>query len=240
MSMSEWAAEEVRIACERKRAATTETEDDLGAIEQEYAASCYQSALKAYKSLCDDEHSGMSFGITAAILKRLLDEFPLTPIEDVPEVWTEPMESPDHQSTYQQCRRLSSLFKETDKATGKVTYSDTNRIICKSNDGFTYTNGFISHLIDEMYSITMPYMPTGRYLVRATDFDTNGQPGCFDTIGVHSVRCPDGTVQEINRFFKETLSGWTEIDRAEYYSRHNQYLSSLDYKDAHPDIIDAE
>lgn len=230
MSMSKWAEEEVRLACSK-------LENDGMRL---YREACYRSALDAYLTLMNAGHSGGSFGVTAAILKRLLDEFPLTPIEDIPEVWAEPTEGPDHRYTSQQCKRLSSLFKDTDKVTGSVTYSDVNRVICKGNDGLTYTNGFISHLIDEMYPITMPYMPKGRYQVKATDFDTHGQSGCFDTIGVHSVRCPDGTVTEINRFFKETLSGWAEIDRAEYYARHNQYLSSLDYKDAHPDIIDAE
>ena len=64
MSMSVWAKREIQIACSREA-------PDRKDGEWDYGCGCYESALKAYLSLMDDGHSGMSFSFTAAILKRL-------------------------------------------------------------------------------------------------------------------------------------------------------------------------
>ena len=76
MSMTEWAKREVEIASKRERGDKPESEWD-------YGCSCYDSALKAFESLCGDGHSGFSIGITKGILNRLIDGKPLTPIEDM-------------------------------------------------------------------------------------------------------------------------------------------------------------
>ena len=73
MSMIKWAENEVRIACERENPNRKEGEFD-------YGCACYESALKAYKCLCEDGHSGLSFSITRQILNRLMEGKPLTPI----------------------------------------------------------------------------------------------------------------------------------------------------------------
>ena len=82
MSMKEWAESEIAIACKRERGDASEGEWD-------YGCACYESAYKAFLSLLEDEHSGMSIGFTKAILNRLIDGKPLTPIEDTPDVWNE-------------------------------------------------------------------------------------------------------------------------------------------------------
>ena len=48
---------------------------------------CYKSALRAFESLCEDHHSGLSIKITQNILNTLLNGQPLTPIEDVDGIW---------------------------------------------------------------------------------------------------------------------------------------------------------
>ena len=83
MSILEWAKNEVAIASKRERGDKPESEWD-------YGCACYDSAMKAFESLLDDNHSGLSIGITKNILNRLIDGKPLTPIEDTEEVWGEP------------------------------------------------------------------------------------------------------------------------------------------------------
>ena len=51
-----WAEREVEIACKK---------------EDVYGCKYYHSALKAFESLCDDDHSGCSIKITKEILNRL-------------------------------------------------------------------------------------------------------------------------------------------------------------------------
>lgn len=76
--MNEWAKREVEIAINGSK--------DSDGMDS-YFECCCNSALKAYESLCEDGHSGYSIMATKNILNRLIDGKPLTPIEDVPEVW---------------------------------------------------------------------------------------------------------------------------------------------------------
>ena len=237
MSMSEWAAEEVRIACERERAATIETEPDVDKLAQEYTESCYQSALKAYKSLCEDGHSGMSFSITAGILKRLCSGYPLTPIEDVEEAWNLVNETPD--KIEYQCRRMYSLFKTVSKVDGSVQFPDIDRFLCVSPDGTTYTNNFINQQLSKLYPLTLPYMPEGKFLVKAFDFATNANPGEFDTILIRSVKEPNGQEVLLNLCFKETENGFEQIQMKEYEERYKSFLASAELQKTAEKVIEA-
>lgn len=212
MSMSEWAKREVELACKR------EAPDRKGG-EWDYGCACYESALKAYLSLMDDGHSGMSFSITVATLKRLLESKPLTPIEDVPEVWNESHGWNDGGKHYQ-CNRMTSLFKDV-SADGKVTYSDVERYYCKEvGSGATYKCGLESRLLDELHPITMPYNPPiGYYVFTVKEGLTDKRNGDFDTKAILTLKCPDGTVEQINRFYAEDGNGWREIGFQEWCER---------------------
>ena len=237
MSMSEWAAEEVRIACERERATIIETETDIDTMMQAYTESCYQSALKAYNSLCGDGHSGMSFSITAGILKRLCSGYPLTPIDDTEGVWNLVNETSDKKEY--QCRRMSSLFKTVSKIDGSVQFRDIDRFLCVDPSGATYTNNFINQQLSKLYPLTMPYMPEGKFLVTTFDFSTNANPGEFDTILIRSVQEPNGQEVLLNLCFKETEDGFKPIEMKEYEERYKSFLASAELQKTAEKIIEA-
>lgn len=222
MSMSEWARKEVEIACKKENSERKDGEWDYG-----YA--CYESALKAYELLMQDGHSGMSFGFTRNILKRLLDEMPLTPIEDTPDVWSEVVAIVGNKTEYQ-CKQKSSLFKTVNNETGEITYSDVDRIICIDEHGDSYTNGFISRQIDKLYPLTMPYYPVGRHYVYVIDFATAAEVGCFDTLYLQKLKLPSGEMKELNLYFKETKDGFISIGEAEYKEREREYLANRSEK----------
>ena len=75
MSMLDWARKEIEIACKKEN-------PNWDGNSFDYSCACYQSALKAYESLCNDQHSGFSWGMTINILNRLAEGKPLTPITD--------------------------------------------------------------------------------------------------------------------------------------------------------------
>lgn len=222
MSMSEWARKEVEIACKKENSERKDGEWD-------YGCACYESALKAYELLMQDGHSGMSFGITRNILKRLLDGMPLTPIEDTPEVWSEVVAIVGNKTEYQ-CKRKSSLFKTVNNETGEITYSDVDRIICIDEYGSSYTNGFITKQINKLYPITMPYYPVGRYYVYVIDFATTAEVGCFDTLYLQKLKLPSGEMKELNLYFKETKDSFISIGEAEYKEREREYLANRSEK----------
>lgn len=220
MSMTSWAEKEVEIACKREREASGNKE------EWDYGCACYESALKALKSLAEDGHSGYSMSITKHILNRLIDGKPLTPIEDTDDVWNECSRTGRDYRTFQ-CSRMSSLFKDVYKD-GTVKYSDVNRVLCVDFDDHSncWTNGLVRNIINEMYPIAMPYMPGNKqYEVYCKEFLTDRKNGDFDTLAVLCVKLPDGTVKDIYRYFKDVPNGWDEIDHYEYMHRvdmHNE------------------
>lgn len=217
MSMSEWAKNEIEIACKRERG-------DKNPDEWDYGCACYESAYKAFLSLMDDEHSGFSIGVRKSILNRLIDGKPLTPIEDTPDIWGDDAICEFDNCTTYQCKRMSSLFKDVYKD-GTVKYHDVNRFYCCDRDNHNscgWYDEFISQLLDTLFPIVMPYNPASKpWYVYCTDGLSDPKNGVFDTIGIWYILKPDGERVEINRFFKEGEDDWIEICQQEYDSRVN-------------------
>lgn len=224
MTMSDWAEREVKIACEKEN---PDRKDD----EFDYGCSCYESALKAYMSILEDGHSGLSIKITKQILNRMIDGKVLTPIEDMPSIWSDCGFTAKGLAMYQ-CNRMSSLFKYV-YSDGTIKYNDIDRIVCVENGGSNcaFHSGLVDDIINEMFPITMPYMPCDKpFKVICESFLANPKcSGDFDTRGILRVIKPDGEVVEINRFFREptnlsecdavSCNGWLEIGEQEYNSR---------------------
>ena len=207
-SMEKWAEKEIRLACEK---------------EGEYGRACYKSAMRAYKSLLNDDHSGFSIHLTKNILNRLINVQPLTPIEDVPEVWNDisPWKSDEGMVEKYQCRRMSSLFKEV-YDDGAVVYDDIDRVSCIdiNNPSVSWHNGLGNKIVNELFSIEMPYYPaTSPYKLYMEDFLVDPNNGDFDTKGFFYLIKPDGERVEINKFYKEQDEGWAEIGVEEYNDR---------------------
>lgn len=165
MSMLSWAENEVKLKKEAERKSLKD-EDSMFCG---YVDGCLDSALKAYKSLTEDGHSGMSFSITRSILEQLLHEIPLTPIEDVPEVWNSCHDLYDSRSKEQhfQNSRRFSLFKDID-ANGNVTYRDNDNDVLDEihlKDGHVSCLGsnrtikILKYFLPEALEIKFPYIP---------------------------------------------------------------------------------
>ena len=212
--MSDWAKKEVELAkiIEAK---------DLKEGEFDYGGACYDSALKAFKSLTEDNHSGMSIKITKQILNRLIDGSPLTPIEDREDIWNEVTRNKKDNIIIYQCSRMSSLFKYVYE-NGKVTYSDIDRSYCFdiTKPDMRYSSGLVKNIIDEMFPIIMPYSPANeRIKVCCEQFLYSPDGGDFDSVGILYVDDPDNKRINVSRFFKEGDEKWVEISDVEYNAR---------------------
>lgn len=195
--------------------------------EFDYGCACYESALKAFKSLTEDGHSGMSIGITKNILNRMIDGKPLTPIEDTDDVWNYSYDLKKEDGKVYQCKRMSSLFK-TVYNDGRIEYHDNNRIICYDNStGATYSYGFVRKIAEEYAGkITMPYYPsTESIYVYTRDYLSDPKNGDFDTIAIYDLKMPDGNRVSINRYFKcddGVDESFVEIHYQEFLKRVNE------------------
>ena len=217
MSIVQWAENEVKLACKKENS-------DWDGKFFDYGCSCYQSALKAYKSLCEDGHSGFSFNVTKNILIRLMNTLPLTAIEDTEDVWCRINVQPEYSeySTYQ-CNRMCSLFKDVYKD-GTVKYHDVDRAVAIDENGHGYS-GSVCNIIDEMFPITMTYYPpVGKYKLYTKEFLAKGfinDDTDYNTRAVLYCIKPDGERVEINRYFADSGKGnkMVEITKEEYEER---------------------
>lgn len=227
-SIERWAENEVAIACRREK-------PDRKDGEWDYGCACYESALKAFRSLCEDGHSGFSIGLTKAILNRLINNKPLLPIEDTDEVWSDisDMSGLKGEECNYQCKRMSSLFKYV-YADGTVKYRDVDRyhgvnINCPDA---SYHSGLIDTVMDELYPITIPYMPADRaFKVYTEDFLVDPAKGDYDTVGILYVITPSMDKVAINRYFKEAPNGFAEIDETEYKARKEAAKARMEATD---------
>lgn len=189
-----------------------------------YGVHIYESVLKAFNSLLEDEHSGFSIQIARHILDRLVCGKPLTPIEDIEDMWEFIHDRKDGTKEYQ-CRRMASFFKDV-HPDGTVKYRDLNQFCCINayNPCVSYKSSFINHIMSELYPIAMPYMPLDKSITVFTeDFLVDPKAGDYDTQGILYCITPEGEKREINRYFKEGDGpyGMKEIDELEYFYRRN-------------------
>ena len=213
--MELWAEREIEIACKLER-----EEKDCGGWD--YGVACYESALKAFKSLLGDEHSGFSIRLTKDILDCLIENQPLSPIEDTDDIWEDVTGIGGYiDKKVYQCKRMSSLFKDI-YHDGTVKYSDNDRCCCVDieDPNSTYRSGFVYSIMNDMFPITMPYYPSPTPIeVYCESFLTDEKNGDFDTKGILYAIMPSGEKKMINLFFKEGKEGWVDINEAEYNLR---------------------
>lgn len=198
--------------------------------EDGYIMDIYDSALKAFKYLCEDGHSGSSIGLTLNVLTRFVKGLPLTYVTEETAEWKE-IES-YHDDVIRQYRsdRISGFYKYVRLVNGEEVfdYNHLDRIVCVNinNPASTYYSGLVNKLFNELHPIKMPYYPLSTSIkVYCEDFLYDKSHGDFDTVGVFYAIYPDGTIENINRFFhygdnKEKL----DITRKEYEElRKNKY-----------------
>ena len=228
MSIYNWAEQECRLACKREN-----PNFDFDSNDFDYGCSCYKSALKAYKCLVDDNHSGASFSFTRDILERLMRHEPLTPITDddfkggTLIYSDEDLASMGLKSEIQ-CQRMSSLFRR-ETLDGKVSYIDIDRAYCINieNPSDTYSSAK-DQVVDEFFPITMPYMPEKRkYKVYCQTFLTDKKNGDFDTQAILYFITPDGKRVDVNRYQTEKDGKMVDITKEEYEALLEKRIDGL-------------
>lgn len=198
MSIS-WAEREIELLKEQNK---PDKEDEF-----DYVGECCNSALRAYKSLLDDGHSGMSIAVTKEILNRLINDKPLTPIEDTDDMWNKLDFGSEHDEYV--CKRMHGLFKNV-YSDGRVKYNDVNRVVGVNinNPDAVFSSNSTRNIVNELYPITFPYMPPNKpYKVYTEDFLYDKNNGDFDTEGFFYLITPEGKRVEINKFYHYPARG---------------------------------
>lgn len=234
--MQSWVEREVKIAIDREHAADKEDCERRGKKynpkEFPYGGAIYESALKAYKSLLKDGHSGMSWAFTAHVLNRMMQHKVLTPLRGTDDEWHESGIKESNGTQMFQNVRQSSLFKHVNPD-GTVFYNDVDRATCVDQDDPRDIHHFnlSSKVVDELFPLTFPYMPTSKpYKVIDKIFSSEGKPGEFDTVGVIKVITPEGEEKLVGRYYKEDGDTFVEISKEEFDKRLETYKEMCSVK----------
>ena len=200
--MIKWARREVEIVLQQLTQRHQITD---------YDRECYTAALEAFEFLCKQGHSGYSFTETFKILTRLCNRQPLCYINEDDfeqeglgiDNCNREINGPLIGKTSYQCLRMSSLFKHVWED-GKVTYSDHDRILCIDSENInnTFYWGFAAQFVNQMFPITLPYMPMpGKYYrIYVTSFTANS----MDVCAINQIVEPSGNIVKVDRYFKFT------------------------------------
>lgn len=190
MDLKDWAKKEVELAklAEYVNPADGKNENEkaIFEIENAYAESVYDMALEAFNVLADQNHSGMSIGLTLSVLNRLVKGQALTPLQGTDDEWSQEFSYKDEDGNeVQQNIRNTSVFR-TKMKDGSYTYSYNNifEVInsdliwelyppyddpASLDDEFPSTKKYIEakqNLRKELNSkIAFPYTPTTTYFV---------------------------------------------------------------------------
>lgn len=198
------------------------------------------TALEAYKVIDRVDISGYDKAYVLRLIEDLYNGFPLSPIEDIPEIWHEVWEIEDSTEnkdtarsmavTYQ-CSRYSPLFK-TIYADGRVEFDDVSSYEghdIEAPEGCTFTSGQIRKIAKQYYPITMPYTPPRKpYIVECRQFkyDENDNKNDWDTQAFFYILDPY-TLGETNLNIFERLNtatdDWESISKDEYIERLKTY-----------------
>ena len=143
MKAIKWATQEVELA-----------KNDMNS----YHKRCFEAALNAYTAPSEIKHNGVSWEIRGHILKRLIDNLPLTPITHSNAEW----EAVEGNSTIFQTKRMPSLLKE--ETENGTIYKDSNRIkAIELSSGDSFVIPAINEWVNQHYPITFPYYPPCKY-----------------------------------------------------------------------------
>lgn len=151
------------------------------------------------------------------IAERLMEGLPLTAIEDKPHEWrgeTIDIAEPDEIAQVYQAVRRPSLKKFVSGNSKNVWYFDRDIVDCIDINHPTdiATSDTVSHIVNEMFPIQLPYLPTKKYRAYVRiDYGPKGM------LTILKLLLPSGIVMDINRNFKwdEEKSDWSEIDSQE-------------------------
>lgn len=194
----------------------------VGEEEQEYMRMCCDSALKAYESLIEDGHSGMSIGFTRDILMDLIDYRPLVAIQNEPDNWVYKFSRGD--TLFFAHKKYNSLTKKTDVNGNVIRYTDTHRLTCINADsGAHYYNGFLNDVLSDLFPIEFPYKPPKTpFKMIVKDILANPDHGDFDAMKVLSIITPEGRVRIVEMCYAEVDNEWKRISREEWKTLEKQ------------------
>lgn len=208
-TITDWAENEINIAMNSHSNKEMEV----------YMNGCYKSALKAYRSLKEDGHSGASIQCTRYILDRLIQGLPLTPITEDDFKDEDGNLIKDEDALVEgtiQCPRYASLFRR-EEADGTVRYRDHNQYVFSISGCYGVWAGYCN-FYERENPITLPYFPAnGHATIYVDEYskDMTKTSDRYDVRHFFKVKEVDGSIRDVDVWEIEENNSFKEIGKQE-------------------------
>lgn len=206
---------------------------------------CYKmvvnEAVKIFNELEDLQHTEESKVMVKRFLSRLIEDKPLSPIEDRDDMWDEVGSHAveDSEVTLYINKRLRTLYRREVRDIKKdvlieKTYHDPTRVTCINTiDGKEVILFLVNDYVDEHFPIKFPYFPTDKYIVNVTMFNHKNplEDGEEDTICIKTIIDPDHKIVFPGAYYALNEEHyWLGINSPEYIKRFNEYYKNMSKK----------
>lgn len=129
-----------------------------------------------------EKDSVVCSGLREEILRRMINQMPLTPITDADDEWKD--EEITDNLKVQRAKRYFVLERKVatwPDGTQHVTYNDPLRIVCHdiSNPFEKFYNGFFTEFVNDLIPIQLPYMPSLEPIHVVTETEEHEDGSCF-------------------------------------------------------------
>ena len=223
MDKQKWADKEIQLFCNEFK---DEDEKD------EYIRACIDAAilsLTVYSVILKDEKTDSN--LTLSIVEQLSKGLPLTPIMNREDDWellsSDRVPSDENYKKIYRCTRYHKLYRGI-KKDDSITYFEMERVKAYDMDHLHgFTGQLFTKVVEELYPITFPYVPTGTYKVFCDRFFSgerkDGQDTLYNTMCIRAVMTPDGERTSIMKFYKmDSPVEYGEIKATEFFEREKK------------------
>lgn len=197
----------------------------IGATDLIHKERYYNSALKILRIFREDDLAYKTKLLALSTTQQILNQKPLSPIEDIPEVWDEPYDIGGIKRC--RCKRLTTLYKQV-YPDGHIEYIDPSIYWCvtpRSNERFK-SEVIEFYFLSEYCQVKMPYtQPEKPYIFTVEQFEAQWADEYLNLIAVLSVENPDGDKKAINRWLERTGEGWIEIGKETAINLLDKYVT---------------
>ena len=208
MTLDNWAENEIGLACETAK--------------NKYYEGCYKKVYEAFMSIMNDKSSCMcNMDFAEDTFRRLINDMPLTPIEDSDFYLPSNMRPVDKYVLERrglkssiQCPRMIGLFKE-ELQDGTIVYRDIYRALSVEEGKPLLRTFLVSNAIDMIFPITMPYMPSLSNYYAYTD-TVLSKDMRMKAVHIQFVITPAKRKVDVDRYFKLEGAKCVEINKEEF------------------------
>ena len=197
-------------------------------------------AMSIFKRMFDQKPSKQHIILVKGLLNRMTSELPLYPI--TMEDFNNTVASEIRDKLKHTCARYEALTATKNSDGTGFTYSDSKRVVFYDQSLINQEESSsivdILHsranypsialkLVDDLFPITLPYMPGDKYEVFGSSYSFKLAEGEPDLVEIDFIKTPNGQLVKVDQYYRKTRDGkYIEVDFENF--KHYRMFGAVD------------